>query len=126
MTNPARNRATLGRRRLVPFALAFSALALVSCGSATKTTKVGTEAPKAASTAAPAAATSAKPGVTATTADPAAGATTAATTAAPAATVAPVAVPPTLDFTAPLVGGGTFDAKQYAGKKVAFWFWAPT
>jgi septal ring-binding cell division protein DamX len=119
MTHSAPKRAIRGRRRFAPFALAFSALALAACGSATKTTKVGAEAPaakSAASTAAPA--QTAKPAATTAPAG-------AATTTAPA-TAAPVAVPPTLDFTATLVGGGTFDAKQYAGKQVAFWFWAPT
>lgn len=31
-----------------------------------------------------------------------------------------------LEFTAPLVGGGTFDGAASAGRPVAFWFWAPT
>ena len=31
-----------------------------------------------------------------------------------------------LEFTAPLVGGGTFDGAAYADRPVAFWFWAPT
>jgi hypothetical protein len=35
-------------------------------------------------------------------------------------------VPDTLKFTSKLVGGGDFDAATFAGKKVAFWFWAPT
>lgn len=63
-----------------------------------------------------------------------------ATTAAPVstdpATSDPTAVPPTtgaasveapevLRFSAPLVGGGTFDGAAVAGKPVAFWFWAP-
>lgn len=51
-----------------------------------------------------------------------------ATVPAPAggATSIPVAVPDALDFTAPLVGGGTFDGADLAGQPVAFWFWAPT
>jgi hypothetical protein len=44
----------------------------------------------------------------------------------PAPTDAPVAVPQALQFTAPLVGGGTFDGAAYAGKPTVFWFWAPT
>ena len=40
---------------------------------------------------------------------------TSATSAAPAA----------LAFSAPTVGGGTLDLSTYAGKNVAFWFWAP-
>jgi hypothetical protein len=38
----------------------------------------------------------------------------------------PAAVPELLDFSAPLVGGGEFDARTLAGKSAAFWFWAPT
>ena len=30
-----------------------------------------------------------------------------------------------LAFSAPTVGGGTLDLSAYAGKNVAFWFWAP-
>lgn len=36
------------------------------------------------------------------------------------------AAPDALQFTAPLVGGGSLDFTQYAGKTVALWFWAPT
>jgi len=46
-----------------------------------------------------------------------------ATTAGSAA--APAAVPTALDFDAPTVGGGTFDARAYAGQPLALWFWAP-
>jgi hypothetical protein len=63
---------------------------------------------------------------------PAAGAP-AATAPAPSApavtsTTSPptAAVPETLAFTAPLVGGGTIDLAQYAGTPVLLWFWAPT
>ena len=34
--------------------------------------------------------------------------------------------PQLLDFRAPLVGGGTFDAAELAGTPTVFWFWAPT
>ena len=34
-------------------------------------------------------------------------------------------VPESLDFTAPLLSGGTFRGADYAGRDVAFWFWAP-
>jgi len=45
----------------------------------------------------------------------------------PAPTEAPAAVvPEALQFTAPLVGGGTFDGAAVAGKPTVFWFWAPT
>jgi hypothetical protein len=37
-----------------------------------------------------------------------------------------VVVPQALQFTAPLVGGGTFDGAAGAGKPTVFWFWAPT
>ena len=36
------------------------------------------------------------------------------------------AVPESLQFTAPLVGGGTFDGAAVAGMPTVFWFWAPT
>ena len=35
-------------------------------------------------------------------------------------------VPEALQFTAPLVGGGTFDGATVVGKPTVFWFWAPT
>ena len=44
----------------------------------------------------------------------------------PAPTTPPVFVPEALQFTAPLVGGGTFDGAAAAGKPTVFWFWAPT
>ena len=49
-------------------------------------------------------------------------------TTAPAADAAEPAavVPEILAFTAPLVGGGTFDGAAVAGKPTVFWFWAPT
>lgn len=48
------------------------------------------------------------------------------TTAEPAPTEPAVVVPEALQFTAPLVGGGTFDGAATAGKPTVFWFWAPT
>jgi hypothetical protein len=47
---------------------------------------------------------------------------------APVATSAAAtsAVPDTLAFTAPRVGGGTLDMSQFAGTPVLLWFWAPT
>jgi hypothetical protein len=44
----------------------------------------------------------------------------------PPTTEAAVVVPEALRFTAPLVGGGTFDGAAVAGKPTVFWFWAPT
>ena len=50
--------------------------------------------------------------------------------AAPPATAAPTptppAVPQSLAFSAPRVGGGTIDMAAYAGQPVLLWFWAPT
>ena len=37
-----------------------------------------------------------------------------------------VTAPASLQFTAPLVGGGAIDAATLAGKPTLFWFWAPT
>jgi hypothetical protein len=94
-------------------------LTLASCGSS-KT--VNTAAPAAA----PAATTvkAATTGVTAaapavSTAAPAASTTLAAAT--PAA-----ALPEIYNFKANKVGGGAVDGAEFAGKPVAFWFWAPT
>ena len=44
---------------------------------------------------------------------------------APSATPSAV-VPASLQFSAPLVGGGDIDAATLAGKPTVFWFWAPT
>jgi hypothetical protein len=49
-----------------------------------------------------------------------------ASNAEPAPTERAVVVPEALQFTAPLVGGGTFDGAAAAGKPTVFWFWAPT
>jgi len=59
--------------------------------------------------------------VTDTTTEPTTGSDDPAPTEAPAAVV-----PEALAFTAPLVGGGTFDGAAVAGKPTVFWFWAPT
>jgi hypothetical protein len=45
------------------------------------------------------------------------------TAAEPAAD--PIVVPASLQFSAPLVGGGELDAASLAGKPTVFWFWAP-
>jgi thiol-disulfide isomerase/thioredoxin len=37
----------------------------------------------------------------------------------------PATVPGVLDFTAPLVDGGTFDGSTLAGTPTVLWFWAP-
>jgi len=56
------------------------------------------------------------------------GATTGAATGAtnPSAAAPSAAAPAALQFSAPLVGGGTMDFTQFAGQTVALWFWAPT
>ncbi len=57
----------------------------------------------------------------------AAGSAAPTTSPAPGATEGtPVSVPDALQFSAPLVGGGTLDMAAYAGTTVALWFWAPT
>ena len=86
--------------------------------TAAETTEVGTRAP---STEPPA--TDAPSGSSAT---PSGDTTAPASSVAPAPTNAPVVVPEALQFTAPLVGGGTFDGAAAAGKPTVFWFWAPT
>jgi hypothetical protein len=35
-------------------------------------------------------------------------------------------VPDVLDFAAPAVGGGRVAGREFAGRDVAMWFWAPT
>jgi hypothetical protein len=59
-----------------------------------------------------------------TTASPSTG--TDDTIAEPAPTEPAAVVPEALQFTAPLVGGGTFDGTAATGKPTVFWFWAPT
>ena len=49
-----------------------------------------------------------------------------ASSAAPTPTEPPVVVPEALQFTAALVGGGTFDGAAAAGKPTLFWHWGPT
>lgn len=99
------------RRTLLP--LALGAFVLASCGG-TSTSSGPTAPPEApVTTVAPADTT----GSTDTTA--------AGAPATDAAAPAPAA-PEALQFTAPLVGGGTIDFTQFAGRTVALWFWAPT
>jgi hypothetical protein len=65
------------------------------------------------------------PGTDATTAAPSPDGTS-TDAGGPATSDAAVVVPEALQFTAPLVGGGTFDGAAVAGKPTVFWFWAPT
>lgn len=44
---------------------------------------------------------------------------------APTTAVAPAGVAAALRFSVDQVGGGVIDATTFAGKPVAFWFWAP-
>ncbi len=59
-------------------------------------------------------------------ADPRTGSSGASGQTASPTTVADAAAPEALRFVAPSVGGGTLDLSTYAGRTVAFWFWAPT
>ena len=43
----------------------------------------------------------------------------------PPATSGSPGVAELLDFTAPVLGGGTLRGADYTGKDVAIWFWAP-
>ncbi|HEV8565275.1 MAG TPA: hypothetical protein VGR41_10185 [Actinomycetota bacterium] len=43
----------------------------------------------------------------------------------PSTSTSPGGVAKVLDFTAPLLGGGTLRGSDYTGKDVAIWFWAP-
>ena len=54
------------------------------------------------------------------------GASYGATNATTAPAAAADGIPAALRFTVDRVGGGTIDAASYAGRPVAFWFWAPT
>ena len=101
------------RRTLLPFAL--GAFVLASCGGTSATSESAAQPEAPVTTVAPAS--------TAASADsgPVASEPGADTTAPPAATA-----PEALQFTAPLVGGGTIDFTQFAGRTVALWFWAPT
>ncbi len=53
------------------------------------------------------------------------GATRAEPASGPSST-GPAQVVEVLDFSAPLVGGGTIDGSSLAGRAVLLWFWAPT
>lgn len=47
-------------------------------------------------------------------------------TSGPVGTAATTGVPESLQFSAPLVGGGSVDFSRFSGQTVALWFWAPT
>lgn len=98
-------------------------LTLASCGSSKAVNTATPAAPSAAaSTAAPATAAAAAATTVATSA-----ALSAATTQPAAAPAAPAAALPAIyNFKTTKVGGGAVEGAEFAGKPVAFWFWAPT
>lgn len=89
-------------RRLLPICLAG---VLVACGGGADTESSATQPAPAVVTEAPAA--------------------TAAPTGGSDAPAPVGAVPAALDFSAPLVGGGTIELGASAGRPVLLWFWAP-
>jgi hypothetical protein len=113
----------------VPALVALVALAASGCGAPAPSGNAAGTVPAAGSSA------SAGPAVGSTvrapggsTAAPATTAPSSTASAGPSATAAsePAAVPKLLDFSSPGVDGGSIDARSFAGKAVAFWFWAPT
>lgn len=100
------------RRHVAPLA----ALALVLGASA-----CGSDDP--ADTAAPE--TSAEPQTTAPEQEPVTEPEAAPEPETGTATEPPPSVPDELDFSAPTVGGGTFDGASLAGQPAVVWFWAP-
>jgi hypothetical protein len=66
-------------------------------------------------------------GITTTTsgATPSSSSITAPGSSSPPASPSRATVPEVLDFEAPLLGGGSLQGADLAGKDVAFWFWAP-
>ncbi|MFM7535980.1 MAG: hypothetical protein ACKO91_09340 [Acidimicrobiales bacterium] len=101
--------------KLSAVTLASAVLALAACGDDSASSSVG----------------AAQGTITNATAAPAIGA--APSSSAPATSIATgvattgaaATVPEVLRFQAARIGGGTVDAAAYAGKPVAFWFWAP-
>lgn len=104
------------RRTLLPLALAATVLA--ACGG---TSSSSDSTAQSAQPSAPAITSTPADTAAPTDSGPAATGAGSDTTAPPAA-----AAPEALQFAAPLVGGGTIDFTQFAGKTVALWFWAPT
>jgi hypothetical protein len=106
----------MDRRQFLSMSLTVAAgTALTACGASADGSATGPQtSPPTSPTSAGGNAPPATPGAT----SPAPG--------APAGSVAPASVPDSLQFTAPLVGGGTFDGAAFAGAPLALWFWAPT
>ena len=106
------------RSRRIAALCCAAGLVLVACGddTASEAAPVSTSVDPTESTPAPQSPSTAAPGTT--TIDTAVAATDGV--GEPAAVV-----PASLQFAAPLVGGGTFDGASVAGAPVVFWFWAP-
>lgn len=98
------------RRALTAPLLIVLGLGAAACGDEST---AGSAGPTTAAATTPEPTDSAAPGST----EPA--------TSAPGTSAAVAEVPEILRFTAPLVGGGTFDAAAVAGTPLALWFWAP-
>ncbi len=124
---PSSALATRGRRARRSAWLAVPAALLVvvaACGGDEPTADAvaGTSpAPADAATATTGAVTATTPGTAGSGSAEGSAATT--SMAPPAVEGQPVEI---LRFTAPLVGGGTFDANTATERPIAFWFWAPT
>ncbi|MEN9506380.1 MAG: hypothetical protein RI958_2306 [Actinomycetota bacterium] len=103
-------------RRTLVGVLAASALLVDACGPEASTT---------ADTTSPAASGADSTGTSDADAS-AGGDDTAAPVESSTDTRAPADVPAALQFSSPLVGGGTFEGASLAGTPAAFWFWAPT
>jgi hypothetical protein len=107
-------------RRTAAVALA-TALVLAACGGSdgNDAAPAPTQAPTQAATESTAASGSGQ------TTLPAGDAAPASTQVEPPAAPAPAEVVELLKIAPAKLGGGTIDLAQYAGRPVAFWFWAP-
>ncbi|PSL06150.1 thiol-disulfide isomerase/thioredoxin [Haloactinopolyspora alba] len=99
------------RRSVTPAAILAFLLVCTACGA--DDSEGGTAAP-----------TGTPPPSVSTDPPPSDAATEAAEETSPPAETAPP-VPDELDFTAPTVGGGTFEGASLAGQPAVLWFWAP-
>lgn len=111
----------MDRRHFLKMSLSAAAVsaAVAACGDDAQDSSVGADPSSAATSPTQPAPT---PSSTVSGSDPGGG-----SAPAPApSTVAGLVVPEPLMFTAPLVGGGSFDGTAYAGTPLALWFWSPT
>jgi hypothetical protein len=113
------------RRRTLAAAFGASAL-LLAVSACSSDDPTGESLPAPADTESTVDATDVSDEPSATTATPSPTDAVDATATTTPATDPAVVVPEALQFTAPLVGGGTFDGAAVAGKPTVFWFWAPT